>query len=55
MECPCCKNEVVPELLSSWSFREFQVKRFLCPRCSQKFNTYEQAGKVKFTVPKGDN
>lgn len=53
MKCPTCTGEVTSSQLNSWIYAGYEVRRYECPHCHNRFNSYLNEGKVKFTVPKG--
>lgn len=52
MNCPACDGEGQLKLLGEWNFAQFKVKRYECNNCKERFNSYEQNGNVKFTIPR---
>ena len=40
VKCPYCGFEGGFEVLRSWKFRFYEVRRLVCPRCGGSFNHY---------------
>ncbi len=54
LACPYCDETSQKKKLNSWIFASYEVTRFECENCHEKFNTYESNGKIKFTIPYSD-
>jgi transposase-like protein len=52
MKCPICGNDVHIEAMKRWKFGNYDVSRFQCPQCGKTFNTYQEGGDLKYTIPK---
>lgn len=52
VKCPICKKEKTSKLLKQWEFRKYDVSRYECSSCKEKFNIYERYGKTIFIIPK---
>ena len=48
-KCPSCGKEVLDEPLSKWKFRFYDVRRYECAQCKNKFNLYDSP-KSKFVI-----
>jgi transposase-like protein len=53
VKCPACGSEISNKPLKSWKFRFYDVKRYECQRCKEKFNVYV-GPKSRFTIPKAE-
>ena len=51
VRCPLCGRDFTDEPLKNWKFNFYDVKRFQCAYCEEKFNVYESP-KSTFTIPK---
>ena len=52
MKCPLCKKDIIIEPIKTWNYAGYDVSRYICPNCSERFNSYSADGILKFTVPK---
>ena len=52
MKCPICEKENNSTPINNWNFTIYEVSRYKCLECGEKFNAYMSNGKIVFTVPK---
>jgi transcriptional regulator NrdR family protein len=52
MRCPICEIDIIVAPSKTWNYAGYNVARYLCSNCHEKFNTYSVDGSLKFTVPK---
>ena len=55
MKCPVCDKDSTVGPFKKWSFESYDVSRYDCPDCGQKYNVYRQGDKIKYTIPKSRN
>jgi len=51
VNCPLCGNESLAQPIKTWQFRDYEVRRYLCEQCKDKFNIYRSPKSI-YTIPK---
>jgi len=51
VKCPNCNKEFKTKPIKKWRFRSYDVERYECKLCGQKFNLYI-GEKLQYTIPK---
>jgi transposase-like protein len=52
MKCPICQKENLSKPIKQWNFATYEVSRFVCSNCGEKYNIYTSGSDVKFTIPR---
>jgi transposase-like protein len=52
MRCPICDAEIKNDPLKRWNFNVYEVSKYLCDKCGNRFNFYSNPDGKSYTIPK---